>query len=173
MRYLSALAAFWLIGCASSLTRSNALTAREVSEGCTIRNDEFAKYSGLSGPPYWIGEDCSVNLIKVLKKPGNIRLHVSAFPREWAFYDEARDRDGKVYKLQNIDRKAEARYVCESFGIDFPYDQLSAATGEGLTLRLYGKRGQYTFTVPGFYIRGYLDRLDELEPRQPAASKGR
>jgi len=173
MRHLSALAGFCLIGCASNLARSNPPTARDVSEASVVRSDEFLKSSALHGPPFWLGNEYALSLMKVVTKQGNPYLHISAFPREWAFFEEARDLDGKVYKLHNVDHKVERGYVHESFMIELPRERLNAANADGLTMRLYGKRRQFTFTLPGYYIQGWLDRLDALAKPEGTESKGK
>ena len=77
---------------------------------------------------------------------------------------EAFDSNGKKFKIQNMGSKGkpDQKYSIKTVGITMPEEYLKNARNGGIQLKLYGEHKDFIVTVPGHYIRGFLDKSQEV-----------
>lgn len=125
--------------------------------------------SGLFGR---IENQGSFSLAKYKKK---IYIKLTFTYDSWAFLDECHEKDYGKLKVEVSDRstssgstgygKYKSYYsnVHEQLIVEVSSKLLSAAKTKGLNIKCYGKRGASVTTIFNHQVKGFLDKVSELE----------
>lgn len=83
----------------------------------------------------------------------------------WAFYDSAKDKDGKEMKVirpsGDVSSYSAGVSVKEYFNIPLTEEYLKEHRATGMVFRVYGKKDPVTFHVPAWYIDGVLNYFEQ------------
>lgn len=85
----------------------------------------------------------------------------------WAFFKQAKDTDGKTFKLVEINNQigtfVSQTNISEKHCILLDRAYLDSKRETGLNMKVYGNNTSIEFTLPGYYIDGFLDVSDLVE----------
>lgn len=85
----------------------------------------------------------------------------AAYCEGWAFYEQAYDINGNRLETSKIAREVEhGGTTRESLAITVTRTYLDNSLKTGLQLRVDGKRARKEFHAPGFYVEGFLMKVD-------------
>lgn len=133
----------------------------------TLGNDEIVKMTGKSKWGYI--PPITYSIKETTQKDGSkTYLLLAADDRSsWAFYESAKDNDGKEMKfirpMGDVDSYSTGVKVTEYFNIVLPEEYIKQHKETGAAFRVYGKKDQVTFHVPGWYFEGVLNYFENQE----------
>ena len=124
------------------------------------RNSEFSKYLKDSG---MISEIIPYYQFQLLES-GSVVLVAQYMDWNWAFLKEAVDIDGKELQVQKIDTKIHTGTYVESkvselIGIILSKTYLKDHIKTGMKIKIYGKRKNVVVFVPGPYVEGFYNYI--------------
>lgn len=157
-----------LSGCVSQ-PKINWTIPEETQNRVQIENDEFEKTIKYRGPDVSEGIDAvfirAWNDLKT--KTTSYQIYVSDYYwGDWRFYRTAYDSDGNNLDTTLIDRDIGScgQYRCshyEHVGLNVTREYLEKHTASGIRFKLSGKAGEEIFSIPGAYIKGFLDAVPQ------------
>lgn len=154
-------------GCASP---TRALELRDSSSKIRISSkyDEFKKITTFSGEDTSGSKSQHLSLRAIKADGTNQVLYqvyaMSSYTDQWRFYESAWDTNGTSLELIKISRQVGNcnRYDCghmEHIGINVSRAYLERASSSEFRFKLSGRGGEDIFTMPGFYIKDFLDAV--------------
>jgi len=148
-----------------------------------IKNDEFTKQIDYTGPnvidPYYSSDYL---MMRAWEKASKINYQVYVadhYYGDWRFYNRAFDSDGNKLDFVLISKKVLDCYsgctFSEHAGLNVTEAYLRKHTETGLKFKIIGKAGEEVFTLPGGYIKGFLDTVNignatQTPPTQDSAT---
>ena len=92
------------------------------------------------------------------------QFYVSDSAKDWRFYDRAYDASGNDLDFVEIDHQVtDSAWTKEVFAINLSRQYFDDAKNTGLNIKAVGKRGDKIITLPGFYVEGFLQKVDEYK----------
>jgi hypothetical protein len=166
-----------LAGCASPVPVAPP-TAAQITALTKYTYDSFRKYGSLSGPEMQLPPDYkrtwhargSWFFTRDEASPAatGYQILISLHAINWAFLEQAFDREGNRLRTLQIDRKVDGGMVTEILAITLDRAYLEAHIKTGSDLRIDGSRGVVELWIPGFYIEGFLAVVDARQKNAPA-----
>ncbi len=148
-----------LWGCATPLK-----TASDVQSGCRLKEDPYEKTTWISSPYQFVFDNPSY-LIRVLVKDNDVafyQLYIDEIFSEWAFIDSAHDIQGRSFDVVEIKREVtQSASVREIVGVELSRNYLDEAAVSGINMKLKGRYGSAIAQVPAFYVKGFLQCVDD------------
>lgn len=143
--------------------RDTVRTAEDVASQTQVNVDSFKGTTLIRGPLFHaedpaFGRRYNINW-NLWTRPGDgmCYLSFSDWRSDWAFFDSAADAQGRAFEVTPIDtRIISGNFVEESLRITMPRAYFEAHASSGTTIKVWGRRGEEVFEVPGFYITGFL-----------------
>lgn len=178
MKLIILLGLSMLVGCAGF---NNVTSKQGVIDKFTVDYDNFKKIAWLNAPMMQAStfieaakkdhSDWQVDLYFlrafVDKKTNTefIQIYVSNASSDWLFFESAVDSDGNEMKFVKISRETSqnTKYgvgTVEDFAIGVTLDSLKAHIDNGISIRIYGKKGNRTLNIPGYYIDGFVEKYE-------------
>lgn len=161
-----------LVGCATMLDPKDKAS---VYKQVTFSEDKFNKSRIYTAPIITLkpmkGLDTSFmdGQLKLIKTENEETycLNIEYQNSEWAFFKQANDSDGKSFKLIEINTKVgtfvSQKNILEKHCILLDRAYLNSKRETGLNMKIYGKNKSIEFTLPGYYVEGFLDASDLVE----------
>lgn len=150
-------------------------TAEEVAANTLIERQEYQPGPWVSGPKvgnryegeyhlrgYLSGRTISFYELVFLKSREALRGE--------AFFFKSFDEEGNELPVIVIRRQAwPYETFTEVVGVRLTREALIKATGDGLTVKIVGRRDKPVVKVPAFYVTGFLNKVDTVtkEPKRP------
>ena len=148
-------------------------TAAEVAAATVRKWDPYSKTEKI-GAPVFTGVERMDHLDRfqlfTSRQDGGTRWYLMEFGHrsdEWYFHQSAHDSSGRELELHTHDRDARNDHgivdTMETHLIKLsrPYLE-AAAAGPGLDLRIDGKRGRCFVKIPAYFVKGFLDKVDQV-----------
>ena len=165
------------IGCAAMLVMQNPKTIEKVYQETKINKDTYNKDIWIRGPKFYHtvygGGDYYIFLRAYItdNKLNFLQIFVVDGKEEHRFYNSAYDKSGKKLEFNHVDSRissgdsfwyfSNSVGVVEKFVITIDRDYIDNLPGIDLNFKVYGKRRNHEFKMPGHYIKGFLKKLDE------------
>lgn len=147
-----------------------ATTIEDVVAQTRVVKDPFKGLEALIGPTIplkYVGAS-SWYLAAQPGDPSQIDLCFHLFKFTWELLENAADSAGKRLEVHVIDRQASSNpagaVVTEDIVLKLDREYLEAHCTTGITIKVWGLRGEETFDVPAYYISGFLERLSSSRP---------
>ena len=148
-------------------------TFEEVLAGVTIVHDQYKGTTWVTGPTVpWNDRSTWWKLRSLYvgdsSEPQAVQLYIEDVPPggDWAFYENASDKEGHRFEVTVIDRDAVAisySAVCvETIAVELGMEYLIAHEKRLINLKIWGTHGERTVWVPRWYSAAYLQRLREF-----------
>lgn len=138
-------------------------TADDVAAQTKVKVDSFKNTTFISGPTFNLKDPISGTLygghwhLWTRTSDSMCYLSFTDWRRDWAFFDNAADAQGQRFSVSSRDtRVISGNFVEESLYMVVPLTYLRAHAESGTTIKVWGRRGEEVFEVPGFYITGFL-----------------
>lgn len=163
MRILAIAASLMLLPGCYSLARYG--TAEKVAAASTVEHDEYEGTTWVEAPAVWYDAWLNKCFLRNLTMGGRTRtnqLYVMYERSHWAFLDRAADSEGRTLKTLVIDRSAFGYTIFEDVAVELTDEYLENAARDGLDIQLSGKAGSTVVKLPAHYVRGFLDRVEEI-----------
>ncbi len=165
-----------LAGCTVGLrwpkTAQGIIDAAEVSEDTfektkwvlfsPIRPNQMTDLKEVTGQSAWtvaVGYFYIRASVKENNIPEFFQIYFSTdYSSSWGFYNKAIDKDGVNLKFVEIDRQVTGYNTTvntdEQFAITFDKAYLEQHKNDNLIIKVYGKRKNFVFYVPQYYLEG-------------------
>ena len=157
---------YFFTGCAPQLPP----TKEAVAAATMSVKDPYTGVSSIDGPTvewsfmskHFTTDDNTISTLRWGLSDSNserVHLTVSARALSWMFLNEAyvlnegRISSSTANPLRDVDSGA----VIEVIGFLIPKSMLKSHKETGLSIRLSGSKGSVDFTIPAYYIQGYLE----------------
>lgn len=81
----------------------------------------------------------------------------------WMFLDRAYALNEGELLTPNSPSRDIGKYgsVNESLGVKIPFNMLKKHQNNGLSVKMQGSRGHVSFTIPSYYIQGFLEATNK------------
>ena len=91
-------------------------------------------------------------------------LYVVSMSEDWLFLDRAVDLSGKELPTHVMDRQVWGKVgrIREHLLVEMSREALDAAAVSGLSVKLYGRRGNVVVTLPAYYVAGFLRKVQDI-----------
>lgn len=90
------------------------------------------------------------------------QFYISDTSKDWRFFDRAYDSNGIELDFLGIDHQVtDSAFTQEDFAINLSRAYLDHEKTNWLNIKAIGKRGEKIFVLPGFYIEGFIKKVDE------------
>lgn len=136
-------------------------TSIDVFSQTTIDNDPYKKTTWIYTPRFEGYRYDS--LLRALIKNKNLityQFYVSDEAEDWRFYSNAYDKSGAELDFIEIDREVTRGITKEDFAISLSKNYLEKSIAKGINIKASGKRGDKVFFMPGYFIEGFLKKID-------------
>lgn len=161
-------ALFGLGGCVAQQPKVNFDDAAAVTQAVDVKRDDFKKSTTYRGP-YIQGKQSDTVYLRATKFDINNSVlyqiyAVDFYYGDWRFLDNTYDVDGNALKTLVIDRKVHscAGGSClkgEHVGVEVTRDYLEKNIAQGIRIKISGKGGEEIFSIPGPYVKGFLEAM--------------
>lgn len=141
-------------------------TSNDVLSKTIIDNDPYKKITWIRTPAFrnYGGIGYYSSFLRVLIKnenPITYQFYVSDEAKSWRFYSDAYDNSGARLDFIGIDREVtSSAWTKEDFVISLSKDYLEKSTVTGINIKASGKRGDKIFFIPGYFVDGFLKKID-------------
>lgn len=166
---VAAAALVGLGGCAAQQPKVNFQDSMSVSQNVKVKRDDFKKLTSYDGPEIR-GKDSDAVLLRGSKfdaDPNTVLYQIYAvdfYTGAWRMHDSAYDIKGNRLDSSTLDRKV---FNCSTPGclkgehvaVTVTREYLENSVAEGIKIKISGRGGEEIFTVPGPYVRGFLDAM--------------
>ena len=152
-------------------------TRQAVYGKTTVTSDPYNKSSWIKSPAYTSNYIAGSGKLQSSKLRAYVKnkevVHYQFYASDsdknrWRFFDSAYDSQGTKLKFHRIDREvSKGAWTNEIFAIDLSREYLEGALSAGLNIKVYGKRNNQIFRLPGLYIAGFLDKVDFYTGKKP------
>lgn len=154
-------------------------TSDEVYAKTESEFDQYRRSTQITGPRLNLDNGNTAGTTTVLMRDiwidgrrDSLQLYVSDPGFGWRFYGSANDIEGTSLPLLEISRDPVGRYCYEDVAVVLTPEYLDARRESGLSIKVWGNAGQRIVDVPGFYVDGFLRRVEE-HPGATAAQPAR
>lgn len=160
----------YLSSCAPQLPS----TKEAVASATRYSKDPYNGLSSISGPQIswgftsgnFINNDYQVSTIKwrlSLLNNKYICLSTHTIGGEWVFLDSAYALgEGELSVPVPPDRETSLNGpIRELISVEIPIHMLKSRKNDGLSIKLQGSRGYIIYTIPAYYIQGFLEAIKE------------
>lgn len=167
---LICLAFLLLAGCAMTPPIK---TSNDVFMRSSIYNDPYKKTTWIRSPmfinhdPFLQGMGSYYAFLRVLVNDRYVtfyQFYISDSDENWRFFNRAYDSNGNKLDFVEIDhqiKSSQSVRMQEDFTINLSREYLDGAKNSGLNIKAVGKRGEKIFVLPGYYVEGFLKKVDE------------
>jgi len=173
-RPLVAVCGLLLTGCVTKIA-----SPQDAYDGTAVSYDKYAGTTQVSGKELFdfsLFEHQTKHLVTALGKDGRIEGSWIAVTEEVQGYlnifEMAHDDQAQPLPVQAFDRERARKddFSHEEVAVNLPPGYLAAHADRGIDVRLEGRHGTTTTSVPALYIQGYLHRLQEVQACIKAAT---
>ena len=156
-----------LAGCAGPQIQ----TAQDVYSKTTYEIDPY-KNTGWIDSPHILDTRSGVGYytayLHASTKKGEsntIQMVVMDSYKDWRFYFEAYDQSARKLKFIEVDRSVRREGTVQTqelFAVEFSREEMEILRRTGINFKAIGKYREKIFTMPVFYVDGFLRRFDEF-----------
>jgi hypothetical protein len=155
-----------LAGCGTPITT----TPQAASANTTITVDPYTKTTKAQGDWLGIGKAHGNVSVRSFTIDGKTTyqiylLHWRTYSQSWAFLDRAYDIAGTKLDTMVIGREVPRQHsnptIEEHIGINVSREYLESTPIEGRAIKVIGTHGEVPFTLPKWYIEGFLAAVDK------------
>lgn len=156
-------------------------TAEYVVQKATVENDKFSKttitqfpefqpkhltnYKEVTGISAWSAPG-GYFFVRILQKENTnpiMQIYYHTVNSNWGFYHSAIDEEGKYMNFVEINKDVDSGggivTTEEHFAININKQYLTKYKGKNLLIKVYGKKDNFVFFLPDWYIDGVLQYL--------------
>jgi len=135
----------------------------------SIRPNQMSDYKEVTGVSAW-NVPAGYFYVRALQgatnTPGLVQVYFSTdYASEWGFYHSAVDSEKNKLKFVEIDREVtnDGGYVhtVEDFAINLDWEYLKARSGQNIIIKVYGKKQDFVFFIPNYYVDGVLKYFED------------
>ena len=134
--------------------------AREVFLTCTVEVDPYRKTVGVSGVGWESGGCLAVLLCTASAEDSFVILVNRVHEEPIGFHETGVDITGRELRFSPLGTERKRGMACEAAATKTTREYLESHVASGLDFRLYGERGHVDIKVPGYYVVGFLNRVD-------------
>lgn len=130
-----------------------------------IRPNQMSNYKEVTGQSTW-NAPVGYFFLRALQDSDNNNLKlvqayfITDYATGWGFYNSAVDSEGNKLEFLEINRDvtkaANSVNTVEEFAINLDVDYLQARRDQNIIIKVYGKKQNFVFFIPGYYVDGVL-----------------